>query len=68
MTSSKKVVFSFAGSYTEDLDHLRRLIEDGRIRAVIDRTYPLEKVAEAHTYMETGRKKECVAITICHDD
>jgi len=68
MTSSKTVIFSFAASYAKDLDYLKGLIEEGRIRAVIDRTYPLEKVAEAHIYMETGRKKGCVALKIRHDD
>jgi NADPH:quinone reductase-like Zn-dependent oxidoreductase len=40
----------------EDLEYLRDLIEAGKIKAVIDRTYLMSQVAEAHTYMETGRK------------
>jgi len=67
-TSSKKVIFEFASARREDLEYLRDLIEAGKIKAVIDRSYPLDQVAEAHTYMETGRKKGCVAITIEHDD
>jgi NADPH:quinone reductase-like Zn-dependent oxidoreductase len=66
-TSSKKVIFAFAGVNAEDLDYVRTLIEAGKIRAVIDRIYPMEKITEAHTYVETGRKKGNVVITIGHD-
>ena len=67
MTSAKKVIFAFAEPKPENLDFLRGLIEAEKIKPVIDRTYPLEQIAKAHAYVDTGRKKGSVAITIEHN-
>jgi NADPH:quinone reductase-like Zn-dependent oxidoreductase len=53
-----------ASTNTADLLVLRRLIEAGRLKPVLDRTFPLAASAEAIRYLEEGRARGKVVITI----
>ena len=50
-----------------DLETLKTLFEQGSFRAVIDKRYPLNDLASAYRYVDTGRKKGNLVINIAHD-
>ena len=49
---------------TEDLIYLKELVETGKIRPVIDQSYPMEDAVEAYRYVDTGRKRGNVILKI----
>ena len=64
IASSKRVVLGVSGGTNKDLAYLKDLIEAGKIRPVVDRRFPLEQVAEAHRYAESGQKMGNIVLSI----
>lgn len=63
-SDGKRVVSKMAGLGNDDLAHLLRLMETGELKAVIDRTYPLDQVVQAHRYVESGKRVGHVVLLI----
>lgn len=64
LLGGRKVFFSFSGRIKEELKFIRGLVEQGHFKAVIDRKYPLDKIAEAFRYVASGQKIGNVIITM----
>jgi len=66
ITNSRTLIGGTAVPKTENLNILKKLVETGNIKPVVDRTYPIEKIIEAHRYVDKGHKKGNVVITVDH--
>jgi len=64
--SGKTVIAGVASERTEDMTYLAKIAEAGEFTPVVDRSYPLDSAAEAHAYVDTGRKRGNVVLTVRH--
>lgn len=64
MTGTRKVISGIVKLTASDMDFLSSLVQANKLIPVIDRTYPFEQAAEAHTYVERGHKRGNVALVI----
>jgi NADPH:quinone reductase-like Zn-dependent oxidoreductase len=62
--ANKKVIFPLPKDINGSVRLIKKLMDEGKFKAVIDRKYPLEQIATAYRYVETGQKTGNVVITI----
>lgn len=61
---SRKVKAGPSSESREDLEAVTKLLAAGTIRPVVDRSYPLAEIVEAHRYVDSGRKRGNIVITV----
>jgi NADPH:quinone reductase-like Zn-dependent oxidoreductase len=62
--TNKTARFAFAGETKADLLSLKEMIEDGSIKSIVDRVYPMEQASDAHRRVETEQRLGAVVIAI----
>jgi NADPH:quinone reductase-like Zn-dependent oxidoreductase len=66
--SKQKVICSFANETSESLVFVKKLVEEGKIKASVDKSFPMEQATEVHRYVEEGHKQGNVVITLKHNN
>ena len=66
--TDKTAMFAFAGEKEEELIYLKDMIEEGTIKSIVDKVYPLEQAAEAHRRVETEQRLGIVVISVANSD
>jgi NADPH:quinone reductase-like Zn-dependent oxidoreductase len=64
LTSERKIIAGPVGERAYDLQAIAAMASSGELKPVIDRRYPIARIAEAHRYVDTGHKKGSVVITL----
>jgi NADPH:quinone reductase-like Zn-dependent oxidoreductase len=67
LTGKQKIVSGTFPEKTESLIFLKKLVESGDLKAVVDKTYDLADMVEAHKYVEAGHKAGNVSIMVCQE-
>ncbi|MBD3180832.1 zinc-binding dehydrogenase [Candidatus Poribacteria bacterium] len=68
LLGNKKTAFPFSADIPGSLRLVKKLTEEGKFKAVIDRKYPLERIVQAYKYVETGQKTGNVVIIVEHNE
>ncbi len=66
--SDKKIVLKLASYSVEDFNYLSELVLSGQLKVIIDKTYPLEQIRDAHAYVDSGKKAGHIVIKIASEN
>jgi NADPH:quinone reductase-like Zn-dependent oxidoreductase len=66
--SEKRVISKLASYRVEDYNYLSELVLSGQLKVIIDKTYPLEQIRDAHAYVDSGKKAGHIVIKIVSDN